>query len=158
MKALARAISVHIIEHGGQEELLRRLSDPIWFHAFGCVLGFDWNSSGVTTTVCGALKEGLAGASRELGVYVCGGKGSVSRKTPLEIAVACSATGQDGDALAAGSRMAAKVDSACVQDGFQLYHHVFLFATSGACLAASLSGYLVIRLCSTSRASCGLAN
>lgn len=131
MKPLARAIAVHLVEHAGREELLRRLSDPVWFHAFGCVLGFDWNSSGVTTTVCGALKEGLAPASKELGIYVCGGKGGTSRKTPKEIAEVCEATGQDADTLADASRMSAKVDSACVQDGFELYHHVFLFTEDG---------------------------
>ena len=128
MRLLARAVVVHLVEAHGREEFLRRLSDPLWFHAFGCVLGFDWNSSGVTTTVCGALKEGLSGTERELGLYVCGGKGGVSRGTPGEIARHCDATGQDGDALADASRMAAKVDSSCVQDGYALYHHTFIFS------------------------------
>ena len=128
MRLLARAVVVHLVEAHGREEFLRRLSDPLWFHAFGCVLGFDWNSSGVTTTVCGALKEGLSGTERELGLYICGGKGGVSRGTPGEIARYCDATGQDGDALADASRMAAKVDSSCVQDGYALYHHTFIFS------------------------------
>jgi hypothetical protein len=127
MRLLARAVTVHLVEARGRDEFLRRLSDPLWFHAFGCVLGFDWNSSGVTTTVCGALKDGLAGTERELGLFVCGGKGGVSRGTPEEIARYCDATGLDGDALTDASRLSAKVDSACVQDGYTLYHHTFLF-------------------------------
>ena len=127
MRLLARSIVAHIVCNGGRDDFLRRLADPLWFHAFGCVLGFDWNSSGVTTTVCGALKDGLAGTEDELGLFVCGGKGGVSRGTPREIDEFCMRSGQDGQALAAASRMAAKVDSACLQDGYELYHHTFIF-------------------------------
>src|SRR3954464_13597688 len=89
MVKLAREISVHIVSEFGAEEMLRRLSDPFWFQAFGCVLGFDWHSSGVTTTVTGALKEGIRGLEGDLGVYVGGGKGAVSRRTPAEILAHC---------------------------------------------------------------------
>jgi len=127
MRLLARAMVAHIVCEGGRDDFLRRLADPLWFHAFGCVLGFDWNSSGITTTVCGALKDGLAGTEGELGLFVCGGKGGVSRGTPKEIDGFCLRTGQDGQMLAAASRMSAKVDSACLQDGYELYHHTFIF-------------------------------
>src|SRR5918992_1296044 len=89
MTRLARAISVHIVADRGPEELLRRLSDPFWFQAFGCVLGFDWHSSGVTTTATGALKEGIKGLEHELGFFVAGGKGRTSRRTPSEIERYC---------------------------------------------------------------------
>ena len=131
MKALARAVAVHVVEGYGQGELLRRLSDPFWFQAFGCVLGFDWHSSGVTTTACGALKEGLKGAGKELGVFVCGGKGRVARRTPEEIERACDIVGLEPEGLVRASRLSAKVDSAAVQDGFQIYHHVLVFTSGG---------------------------
>ena len=91
MVRLARAILGHLVAEYGTEEVLRRLSDPFWFQAFGCVLGFDWHSSGVTTTVCGALKEAVKGRQADLGLYVAGGKGATSRKTPAEILAACEA-------------------------------------------------------------------
>src|SRR3982750_1911520 len=100
-----------VLEHG-RSTFLARLSDPHWFQAFGCVLGFDWHSSGVTTTVCGALKQGLAARSGELGIYVAGGKGAVSRRTPVELQDIGGRLGMDGARLAYNSRMAAKVDSA----------------------------------------------
>jgi hypothetical protein len=131
MARLARAMVVHIVEEAGPSELLRRLSDPHWFQAFGCVLGFDWHSSGVTTTVCAALKRGLSGAERELGLYVCGGKGGRGRLTPREIASHCERISLDADALAYASRMSAKVDSAAVQDGHEVYHHCFVFTGRG---------------------------
>jgi hypothetical protein len=131
MTRLARAVAVHIVADQGPEQLLRRLSDPFWFQAFGCVLGFDWHSSGVTTTVTGALKEGLAGVSHELGVYAQGGKGATSRKTPAEILARCELLSIDPEPLVYASRMAAKVDSAAVQDGYQLYHHAFFFTRAG---------------------------
>jgi hypothetical protein len=115
----------------GPEQLLRRLSDPFWFQAFGCVLGFDWHSSGVTTTATGALKEGIAGIERELGVFAQGGKGATSRKTPAEIVERCDQLAIDPAPLVYASRMAAKVDSAAVQDGYQLYHHAFFFTAAG---------------------------
>jgi hypothetical protein len=131
MKSLAREVTLSIIDAYGNEEMLSRLSDPFWFQAFGCVLGFDWHSSGVTTTVCGALKEGLKGMERELGFFVAGGKGKASRKTPLEIEEICDRTAVNGTPLIYASRMSAKVDSAAVQDGYQIYHHAFFFTQSG---------------------------
>jgi uncharacterized protein len=131
MVRLAREITAHVVGEFGSDEMLRRLSDPFWFQAFGCVLGFDWHSSGVTTTVTGALKEGLRGTERELGVYAGGGKGAVSRKTPAEIVHYCDTLSMDPAPLVYASRMAAKVDSAAVQDGYQLYHHAFFFTPSG---------------------------
>jgi hypothetical protein len=131
MVRLAREITAHIVAEYGSEEVLRRLSDPYWFQAFGCVLGFDWHSSGVTTTVTGALKEGLKGTERDLGIYVGGGKGAVSRRTPGEIQNYCETLSIDAQPLVYASRMSAKVDSAAVQDGYQLYHHAFFFTPSG---------------------------
>jgi uncharacterized protein len=131
MTRLAREVSLAIVADRGSDELLRRLSDPVWFQAFGCVLGFDWHSSGVTTTVCGALKEGLRDLEHESGVVVAGGKGKTSRRTPGEIELACERSGRDPAPLVAASRLSAKVDSAAVQDGFQVYHHTFLFTTDG---------------------------
>jgi hypothetical protein len=104
----------------------------VWFQAFGCVLGFDWHSSGLTTTACGALKEGLRDLSHETGLYIAGGKGKTSRKTPREIEAACWTTGQEAAPLVRASRLSAKVDSAAVQDGFQIYHHSFFFARDGS--------------------------
>src|SRR6478672_13241966 len=131
MAELAPAIAeVMVLEHG-RAEFLRRLSDPHWFQAFGCVLGFDWHSSGVTTTVCGALKEGLARHGGELGIFVAGGKGKVSRRTPTELIDYGARTGVDGARLAYNSRMAAKVDSAAIQDGFGIYHHSFFVTSDG---------------------------
>jgi uncharacterized protein len=126
MKQLAPEIVQLIVQEHGRDAFLQRISDPFWFQAFGCVLGFDWHSSGVTTTVCGALKEGLAPRSDELGIYVAGGKGKTSLRTPTELHVIGEHLGIDGDALAYNSRMAAKVDSAAVQDGFGIYHHTFV--------------------------------
>jgi len=131
MTRLAREIATYVVADRGPEELLRRLSDPFWFQALGCVLGFDWHSSGVTTTVTGALKEGLRGIEHELGVYSQGGKGTTSRKTPLEIRERCDQLDIDSGPLVYASRMAAKVDSAAVQDGYQLYHHAFFFSRTG---------------------------
>src|SRR5215213_10168490 len=131
MVRLSREIVAHIVQEYGRDEVLRRLSDPYWFQAFGCVLGFDWHSSGVTTTVTGALKEGLRGTERDLGIYVGGGKGAVSRRTPGEIATYCDTLSIDARPLVYASRMSAKVDSAAVQDGYQLYHHAFFFTPSG---------------------------
>ena len=131
MVELAPAIAeVMVLEHG-RAEFLRRLSDPHWFQAFGCVLGFDWHSSGVTTTVCGALKEGLAKRKNEIGIFVAGGKGKTSRRTPFELMEYGERTGVDGARLAYNSRMAAKVDSAAIQDGFGIYHHSFFVSTEG---------------------------
>ena len=131
MAELAPAIAeVMVLEHG-RAEFLRRLSDPHWFQAFGCVLGFDWHSSGVTTTVCGALKEGLSQRQNEIGIFVAGGKGKTSRRTPVELVEYGQRAGVDGGRLAYNSRMAAKVDSAAIQDGFGIYHHSFFVSTEG---------------------------
>ena len=133
MRLLAREITLTIASEYGAGEMLLRLSDPAWFQAFGAVLGFDWHSSGVTTTVCGALKDGLRGLEHESGLVVAGGKGGVSRKTPAEIEAA-SASGTlavEPQALVYASKMAAKVDSAGLQDGFQIYHHSFFFTRDG---------------------------
>jgi hypothetical protein len=132
MVKLAREITIVIVEEYGAEEMLKRMSHPYWFQAFGCILGFDWHSSGVTTTLCGALKEGIKGLESELGLFVAGGKGKTSRKTPVELEVWGQKISIDSEPLVYASRMSAKVDSAAVQDGYQLYHHVFLFTRSGS--------------------------
>jgi uncharacterized protein len=131
MVPLSREIVIFFVSEFGREEVLRRLSDPYWFQAFGCVLGFDWHSSGLTTTVCGALKEGLRGLEKDLGIFVAGGKGATSRKTPDEITVACDRIGRDPQPLVYASRISAKVDNSAVQDGYQLYHHSFVFTAEG---------------------------
>ena len=131
MVRLSREIIVFLVGEFGRHEALRRLSDPYWFQAFGCVLGFDWHSSGLTTVVCGAIKQGLKGTEREIGLFVAGGKGGASRKTPAEIPTACDRLGRDAAPLVYASRISAKVDSAAVQDGYQLYHHAFFFTADG---------------------------
>jgi uncharacterized protein len=131
MVGLSREMALAIVAAEGPLGLLRRLSDPVWFQAFGCVLGFDWHSSGVTTTVCGALKEGLKGLTGDSGLVVAGGKGRASRRTPHEIEAACEDLGLDAVPLVRASRLSAKVDSSAVQDGFQVYHHTFLFTKDG---------------------------
>ena len=131
MKLLAREIICHLVAEYGAEGTLQRLSDPFWFQAFGCVLGFDWHSSGVTTTTCGAVKEGIKGLEHELGFYAAGGKGKVARKTPLEIETSCEQTGYDAALLVKASRLSAKVDSSAIQDGYQIYHHAFFFTRQG---------------------------
>ncbi|MBI4308361.1 MAG: DUF763 domain-containing protein [Chloroflexi bacterium] len=131
MVRLSREIVVVIVEDYGPDELLRRLADPFWFQAFGCVLGFDWHSSGLTTTACGALKEGLRGLDRDLGVFVAGGKGGTSRKTPSEIESVGGLLTADPARLVYASRIAAKVDTSALQDGYQLYHHTFVFTPAG---------------------------
>jgi hypothetical protein len=132
MVKLAREITIVIVEDFGAEEMLRRLAHPYWFQALGCVLGFDWHSSGVTTTLCGALKEGVKGLERDLGFFVAGGKGKTSRKTPAELETWGERLSLDAAPLVYASRMSAKVDSAGVQDGYQLYHHTFLFTSNGS--------------------------
>ncbi len=131
MVKLAREITIVIVADFGPEEMLRRLSHPYWFQAFGCILGFDWHSSGVTTTLCGALKEGIKGLETDLGLFVAGGKGKTSRKTPSEIEAWGNTIALDPAPLVYASRMSAKVDSAAIQDGYQLYHHVLLFTNEG---------------------------
>ena len=132
MSQLAREIVIVTATEFGTAELLRRLSDPFWFQAFGCVLGYDWHSSGVTTTVCGALKEGLRGLDREVGLFVAGGKGRTSRKTPAEIENHAHLLKVNPSILVYASRMSAKVDNSALQDGYQLYHHSFFFIRDGS--------------------------
>jgi hypothetical protein len=132
MARLGAVIVEALVLHEGPQGVLRRLSHPFWFQAFGSVMGMDWHSSGITTSVLGALKRGLAGREAELGLTVCGGRGRHSRRTPDELRAFGERTGNDGDALARTSRLVAKVDSACVQDGFQLYLHGFVVARDGS--------------------------
>ncbi len=132
MTKLAREICIVVVEEFGPEEMLIKMSDPYWFQAFGCVLGFDWHSSGVTTTACGALKEGIKGIEKDLGFFVAGGKGGTSRKTPQQIEERGDLISVDPAMLVYDSKMVAKVDSSALQDGYQLYHHVFLFTQNGS--------------------------
>jgi hypothetical protein len=133
MWRLAGAITMAIVDEQGPAEMLRRLSDPWWFAAFGCALGFDWHSSGLTTVTCGAMKEAYRRFGDDLGIHVAGGKGATSRQTPGEIeAVAQRLAITAGQRLVFASRMSAKVDSAALQDGYQLYHHSFFFTPDGA--------------------------
>ncbi len=131
MTRLGAVISEAIIHHYGRDELLRRLAHPFWFQSFGAVMGMDWHSSGVTTSVIGSLKRGLAPLSGELGIHVCGGRGKQSRLTPAELAAVGDRVGFDGGALAQASRLVAKVDGAAVQDGFDLYLHGFIVTDDG---------------------------
>jgi hypothetical protein len=131
MTKLGAIITQAIVLEYGRDEFLRRLSHPFWFQSFGAVMGMDWHSFGITTSVLGALKRGLAPLSDELGIHVCGGRGKHSRKTPDELLSVGERTGLDGAALARASRLVAKVDSAAVQDGFDLYLHGFVVADDG---------------------------
>ena len=131
MTRLGAVISETIIHHYGRDEMLRRLAHPFWFQSFGAVMGMDWHSSGITTSVIGALKRGLAPSAKELGLHVCGGRGKYSRQTPAELVAIGERVGFDGSALAIASRLVAKVDSAAVQDGFQLYLHGFIVTDDG---------------------------
>jgi hypothetical protein len=128
MAALGRVIAEAIVHEYGRDEFLCRIAHPFWFQSFGAVMGMDWHSSGITTSVIGALKRGLAPVQDELGIYVCGGKGAHSRRTPQELMGIGDRTGIDASSLARSSRLVAKIDSAAVQDGFELYLHAF-FAT-----------------------------
>jgi hypothetical protein len=131
MARLGAVISEAIDHHYGRDELLRRLAHPFWFQSFGAVMGMDWHSSGITTSVIGALKRGMAPLEQELGVHICGGRGRYSRQTPHELVEIGGRVGFDGAALATASRLVAKVDSAAVQDGFQLYLHGFIVTDAG---------------------------
>jgi uncharacterized protein len=131
MARLGAIIAEAIVAEYGRDEFLRRLSSPFWFQSFGAVMGMDWHSSGITTSVIGALKRGLKPLERELGLHVCGGRGRHSRKTPDELVAIGERVGFDGAALAQASRLVAKVDSAAVQDGFELYLHGFIVADDG---------------------------
>ena len=131
MTTLGTAISESVIHHYGHSALLSRLSDPFWFQALGSVMGMDWHSSGITTSVLGALKRGLNPRAHELGIYICGGRGRHSRNTPDELRKIAEATGLDGDALVRSSRLAAKVDNNAIADGFQIYLHGFVLTKAG---------------------------
>ncbi len=131
MTTLGTAISESVIHHYGHSAFLSRLSDPFWFQALGSVMGMDWHSSGITTSVLGALKRGLNPRAHELGVYICGGRGRHSRNTPDELRRIAGTTGLDGDALVRTSRLAAKVDNNAIADGFQIYLHGFVLTKQG---------------------------
>jgi hypothetical protein len=131
MAALGAVITQAIVYHYGRDEFLRRLSHPFWFQSFGAVMGMDWHSSGITTSVIGALKRGLGPLQDELGLHVCGGRGQHSRKTPDELQLLAERIGFDGASLTRASRLVAKVDSAAVQDGFDLYLHGFFVSDDG---------------------------
>ena len=131
MASLGRVIVEALVHHYGHDELLRRLSHPFWFQSFGAVMGMDWHSSGITTSVLSALKRGLKPLQSELGVYVCGGRGRHSRRTPAELEQVGEQTGLDAAPLVHASRLVAKVDSAAVHDGFDLYLHAFVVTSQG---------------------------
>jgi hypothetical protein len=131
MSVLGAVICQAIVHHYGRDEFLRRLSHPFWFQSFGAAMGMDWHSSGITTSVIGALKRGLGPLQGELGIHVCGGRGRHSRRTPDELAVLGDRIGLDAPALTRASRLVAKVDSAAVQDGFDLYLHGFFVTDDG---------------------------
>jgi hypothetical protein len=131
MTTLGTAISESVVHHYGSSALLSRLSDPFWFQALGSVMGMDWHSSGITTSVLGALKRGLNPRSHELGIYICGGRGKHSRNTPAELRAIADKTGLNGEALVRTSRLAAKVDNNAIVDGFQIYLHGFILTTEG---------------------------
>ena len=131
MAALGGIICQAIVHHYGRDEFLRRLAHPFWFQSFGAVMGMDWHSSGITTSVIGALKRGLAPLEGELGIHVCGGRGKHSRRTPDELTALGNRVGIDAPTLTRASRLVAKVDSAAVQDGFELYLHGFFVTDDG---------------------------
>jgi uncharacterized protein len=131
MSRLGAVITEAITHHYGRDEVLRRLAHPFWFQSFGAVMGMDWHSSGITTSVIGALKRGLAPVEHELGIHMCGGRGKHSRQTPQELLSIGERVGIDGAGLARTSRLVAKVDSAAVQDGFDLYLHGFIVTDDG---------------------------
>ena len=131
MMVLGTLITESLVENFGPDEVLVRLSDPLWFQSFGAVMGMDWHSSGITTSVMYALKRGLNPRAKELGIYVCGGRGKYSRMTPQELLDIADREGLNGDALVRNSKLVAKVDNNAVQDGFQLYQHNFILTRSG---------------------------
>jgi hypothetical protein len=131
MAVLGAVLCEAIVHHYGRDEFLQRLSHPFWFQSFGAVMGMDWHSSGITTSVIGALKRGLAPLESELGIHVCGGRGRHSRRTPQELTEIGDRVGFDAQALTRTSRLVAKVDSAAVQDGFDLYLHGFFVTDDG---------------------------
>jgi len=135
MVKLTRMIVIEMVSEYGPDEFIKRISDPVWFQSLSCVIGMDWNSSGTTTITTGALKQALRGLEKDLGIFICGGKGRTSRKTPEEIQNWAGVLGlpsSSAESLVYNSRMSAKVDSALVQDGYQIYHHNFFFSKNGA--------------------------
>jgi hypothetical protein len=131
MARLGLAVTEVLLAEYGKSEVLRRLSDPFWFQSLGAVMGMDWHSSGITTSVMGALKRAINPHSRALGLYICGGKGSASRQAPDEIRKVCESTGLDARQLVRCSKLSAKVDNTVIQDGFQLYLHSFVLSDEG---------------------------
>src|ERR1700758_2003740 len=131
MTRLGTAITQAIIYDYGTAAFLSRLSDPFWFQALGTVMGMDWHSSGITTSVMGALKRGLAPRADELGVYICGGRGRFSRNTPQELRFISDRRGFDGEGLVRTSRLTARIDNNAIADGFQIYLHTFILAANG---------------------------
>ncbi len=131
MGLLGGAIVEAVLTDNGKAELVRRFSDPFWFQALGCVLGMDWHSSGITTSVMGALKRAVSPRSEELGIYICGGKGKQSTATPQELLRMADRTGLPGADLVRSSKLTAKVDNTAIQDGFQLYLHCFIVSDQG---------------------------
>ncbi|MEK7376471.1 MAG: DUF763 domain-containing protein, partial [Candidatus Margulisiibacteriota bacterium] len=130
MVSLGQEMMEVIVDEYGSDEFIKRIADPVWFQSLGTVLAFDWNASGLTTILTAALKEAIKGMEGRLGIFICGGKGKTSRKTPDEIkgwADRLSFPDKRAENLVYNSKMAAKVDSALVQDGFQIYHHAFFF-------------------------------
>ena len=135
MVKLSKQMIYAIVQEEGPDEFVKRISDPVWFQSLGTVLAFDWNASGLTTILTAALKEAIRGSEKDLGIFICGGKGKTSRKTPDEIinwAEKISLSENNANALVYNSKMAAKVDSSLIQDGFQIYHHSFFFTKNGA--------------------------
>jgi len=131
MSRLGGAILESIVVDYGKSEVLKRMSDPLWFQALGCVLGMDWHSSGITTSVMGALKKSINPISKELGIYICGGKGKFSKETPNELMRIANITGINGTELVRASKLSAKIDNTAIQDGFQLYLHSFIVSNEG---------------------------
>src|ERR1700733_1865426 len=131
MARLGLAVTEVLLAQFGKGELLRRLSDPFWFQSLGAVMGMDWHSSGITTSVMGALKKAINPHSKELGIYICGGKGKFSKGTPAELLGIAEHTGLNGSELVRFSKLSAKVDNTIIQDGFQLYTHNFILSDSG---------------------------
>jgi hypothetical protein len=131
MSLLGGAIVESIVTEYGRDMLLQKMSDPFWFQSLGCVLGMDWHSSGITTSVMGALKRSVNKRSADLGIYICGGRGKQSRQTPAELIAVANKTGLDGNLLVYNSRLSAKVDNTAIQDGFQLYLHSFIVSKEG---------------------------
>ena len=131
MTKLGQAVTETVVMEYGRTEMIKRLSDPLWFQSLGAVMGMDWHSSGITTSVVGALKRAINPISKELGIYVCGGRGKYSRNTPSELIKVADKTGLDGDALVRSSKLSAKVDNTAVQDGFSIYLHSFFVTEEG---------------------------